>query len=424
MIILEKLFEENGISIFNIRDDKFKTNTINIFFADNLEKKTVAVNALMMAVLKRGTKSYPKTIDLEKKKEELYGLSFGCGISKRGESNLLSLYINVMDNKYAMDNEDISKEAFLFAKDIILNPYIVNGLFNEEYIETEKNNIINFIEGKINAKGYYALQSLIEEMCKDEPFGIYEYGQIEDYSNITNERLVKNYERMINHLPMYIFVSGNMTNEQVMEYTEGFRNMKRGEIAKLNKVNITKKDIEEKVIINEMDIVQEQYCMGFRTNIEPNSKDYAALMVYNSILGGGMTSKLFENIREKNSMCYTIYSSLVRVKGLMVIHTGIDAKNRDKVRKMIFDELDNMKNGVISETELDVAIKSILTSLESFTDTQEGVLDFNVVNVLFNFDIDIDGFKEMVSNVKLEDVVRVSQNIVLDTEYILTLKAE
>lgn len=424
MIILEKLYDKNGISIFNIREDKFKTNMINIFFVDNLKKETAPVNALMMAVLKRGTKNYPKTIDLEKKKEELYGLSFGCGISKKGEANLLNFYINVIDNKYTIDNEDIIKEAFLFAKEAILNPYIVNNSFKEEYIETERNNLINFIEGKINTKSYYALQSLIEAMCKDEPFGIYEYGEIEDYASITNEKLIENYHRMLNNMHMYIFVSGNVSNEQILDNTACFRNLERGEIIQVNRPSFTKNILEEKVIIESMDITQEQYCLGFRTNVEPNSKEYATLMVYNSILGGGVTSKLFDNIREKNSLCYSIYSTLVRLKGLMIISTGIDFKNKDIVRKMIMHEMDNMKNGVISENELEVAIKSIETSLESINDTQYGIVDFNLGNVLFDLDLSVEDFKELISKVKIEDVVNISKNIILDTEYRLTSKTE
>ena len=420
VIILEKLYSQNGVSIFNIPQDKFKTNTINIFFVDNLSKENVAKNALMLSVLKRGTKNYPKTLDLKKKQEELYGLSFGCDVYKKGETQVLQFHANVIDNRFTPNNENLINEAFLFIKDIILNPYIVNGLFNSEYIETEKSNIIKLIESKINDKMYYATQSLIENMCSDELFGIFEYGNVEDYGNITDNDLIKNYYRMLNNMPMYIFVSGNVSNEQILDSTKCFRELKRGQIIKINRPNIKKTVLEEKMIIDSMDIIQDKFCMGFRTNIEPQSKEYVHLMVYNSILGGGMTSKLFSNVREKNGLCYYIYSNLIRYKGIMIISTGIDAKNKDKVKSMILKEMDNMKAGNITELEREMAIRRIKTSLMELKDTQYSIADFNLTNVLFESNISIEDFIELINDVTTEDIVRVSKNIVLDTEYLLT----
>lgn len=422
MINLEELYSENGISIFNIPQDKFKTNTINIFFIDNLSRENVAKNALMMSVLKRGTSNYPKTVDLEKKQDELYSLNFGCDVYKKGEAQVLQFYTNVIHDRFTSNNENLIDEAFSFIKDIILNPYIVNNSFNSDYIETEKTNLIELIQSKINDKMYYAMQSLIENMCSDELFGIFEYGNVEDYENITGEDLVKNYHRMLNNMPMYIFVSGDVSNEQILDATKCFRDLVRGDIIKINKPNIKRTVLEEKVIIDSMDIIQDKFCMGFRTNVEPQLKEYAHLLVYNSILGVGMTSKLFSNVREKNGLCYYIYSSLVRYNGLMIISTGIDAKNKDKARKMILEEMNNMKAGKITEQEKDMAIKGIQTSLMELNDTQYGIADFNLANVLFDSNISIEDFIELVNDVKIEDVVRVAQNIVLDTEYLLTAK--
>ncbi len=423
-MVLKELFSGDGIKIFNIKEDKFKTNTINVFFVDNLSRDTVAKNALMMAVLKRGTNKYPKTLELEKRMDELYGLGFGCDIYKKGETNVLQFYAGVIHDEFAIDNENLIEEAFSFLNDIILNPYKVNGLFKEEYVETEKSNLVKLINSKINDKMDYANQSLIENMCKDEPYGIYEYGKVEDYDNIKNEDLVKNYERMLKSMPMYIFVSGDVSDDTILNCTEYYRNLKRDNLIKVEVFSQKKSVLEEKVIIESMDIVQDKFCMGFRTNIEPYDDEYAYLMVYDSILGGGVSSRLFNNIREKNSLCYYIRSNLYRYKGIMVVSTGIDSKNKDIVRKMILNEIEDMKSGNITDLEIDTAKKSLQNALEALKDKQQGMVDFNFTNMLFNFKQDINDFMRLINSAKREDIVRVSKNIILDTEYVLTSKSK
>lgn len=419
-MILEKLYSGNGVNIFNIKEDRFKTNNISVFFVDNLSRDTVSTNALMMSVLKRGTNKYPKTLDLERRKDELYRLSFGCGGYKKGETYIMHFFTNVIDDKFTIDNKSLIKEAFEFVKDIIFDPYIIDGKFNSEYLSTEKTNLINLVESKINEKMYYANESLIENMCEDEAFGIYELGYIEDYKKITNDDVVKNYYRMLRELPIYIFVSGNVSNDEIMEYTECFRNLERGDIIQVKETQIEKKIERTKTIVEKMDIIQDKYCMGFRTNVRPDSEEYISLMVYNNILGGGLSSKLFNNIREKNSLCYYIYSTLNRIKGLMFVSTGIDGSNKDIVREMILKEMDNMKKGDITDVEMRVAKKSIRTSLESVKDTQYGIIDINLTNELFGYSFSVDDMIAMLDEVTLEDVIKVSKNIVLDTEYVLT----
>lgn len=420
---LEELFNANGIRIFNIKENKFKTNTINIFFVDHLSRDTVAKNALMMAVLKRGNMKYKKTLELEKRMDELYGLGLICDVYKKGEAHILQFYANVIDDRFSIGDEDLIKEVFNFINGVILDPYIENGLFKEEYINTEKANLVKLIEGKINDKKDYVKQSLIENMFKDEPYGIYEYGKVEDYDNITNEDLVKNYERMLKSMPMYIFVSGGVSNDKILECTKRLRDLKRDDLLSFKFFSQENNEkIEEKKIVESMDIVQDKFCMGFRTNVSPDSFDYASLMVYNTILGGGISSRLFNNIREKCSLCYYIDSGLHRDKGIMVISTGIDSKNREIVRDMIIKDMNDMKSGNIEDKEISIAKKDLKTSLEALKDRQQGIVDFNFSNVLFNFKNSIEDFIRLIDNVKKEDIVSVSRNIVLDTEYVLTSK--
>lgn len=417
---VKELYSSNGVKIFNVREDKFKTNTINVFFVDNLTRERVSANALMMTVLKRGTNKYPKTQQLERRKEELYGLSFDCLGYKKGETQVLHFFANIIDDKFTIDDRSLLGETFEFMSDVILDPYIRDNKFDSEYLETGKTNLINAVESKINEKKYYANEKLIENMCEGEAFGIYEFGYVEDYEKMTNEEVVRSYHRMIENLPMYIFVVGSVSDEDVMKYTKCFREIKRGEIVQIKSMPVEKKVERTKTVVEEMDIVQDKYCMGFRTNVRPEGEEYLSLMVYNNILGGSVTSKLFNNIREKNSLCYYIYSTLNRMKGLMIVSTGIDGKNKDVVREMILQEIDNMRKGNITDDEMSVAKKGIQNSLEAIKDTQYGVIDVELTNKLFGYKFSIDDMIAMLDGVTKEDVMKVSKNIMLDTEYSLT----
>lgn len=419
-MVVEKLYSCNGISIFNIKEDKFKTNRVSVFFVDNLSRDTVSINALMMAVLNKGTNKYPKTLDLEKRKDELYRLSFGAAAYKKAETHVMHFCANVIGEQFVSDGGKLIKDTFEFLRDAILDPYLRDGKFDDEYLETERTNLINLVEGKINEKRYYSNQRLIENMCEDEAFGIYDFGYVEDYEKITNEDVVKNYHRMLETMPMYIFVLGNVSNEEILKYTECFRDLKRGNIISIKEAPVLKNISRTKTIVEKMDIVQDKYCIGFRTNVLPDSDEYISLMVYNNILGGGLSSKLFNNIREKNSLCYYIYSALNRTKGLMFVSTGIDGSNKDIVREMILKEMDDMKKGNITDVEMDVAKKSIKNSLEATKDTQYDTIDIYLTNELFGYRFSVDDIMKIVDTVTKEDVMRVSQNIQLDTEYVLT----
>ncbi|MBP5426966.1 MAG: insulinase family protein [Clostridiales bacterium] len=417
---LEKLYSGNGINIFNIKEDRFKTNSISVFFVDKLSRSTVSTNALMVSVLNRGTNKYKETLDLERRKAELYGLRLDCEGNKHGDLYIMSFQVDVIDDKFTLGKKSLIEEAFGFIRDVLLDPYIKDGKFEQKYVDTEKSNLIKMIEATINEKSEYATCRFLENMFKDEPFGVNNRGYVEDYAKITNEDLVKNYHRMISSMPMYIFVAGNVDNDMIMKSTECFRNLKRDKIISVENTLVKKQVDKVNVVVDKMEVIQDKYIMGFRTNVDNDTKDYVSALVYNKILGGGLSSKLFKNVREKNSLCYYIFSMLDRTKGLMMISTGIEGKNRDIVRQMIMKELNNMKKGDITDFEIETAKKSIRNSYEATRDTQYGIIGVELRKELFGYKLGIEEILEMLDSVTKEDIMKVSENIVLDTEYVLT----
>lgn len=413
----EKLAESQGINLYKVESSRFKTNTLAIYLRDKLEKEKVSLNALLPAVLRMGSKDYPTLKEVNSQLEKLYGAVFDCGIQKKGENHVMYYYIEFVDDKYA--GENIFEKAFDFLFSMVFEPNIINNKFDDDVVEREKLNVIDIIKNRINDKGQYAYERCVETMCENEPFGIYEYGDEASIKKISSNELFLYYEKMKKESCIDIFVYGNSSENEIEYIKQKTNKIERNPNINTAKIKVEKicNDIKESGDV--FDIKQGKLSMGFRTQITPQDNKYYALMIMNSILGGGIHSKLFRNVREKEGLCYYSYSNLERYKGLMIISTGIDFDKKQKVIDLILKQLESIRNGEISEFEINSSVKSIKNSLNSLKDAQMRLLDFYYGQVLAGINDNLDDISTKCSNVKLEDVIDVSKGICLDTIYFL-----
>ncbi|HOM01211.1 MAG TPA: pitrilysin family protein [Acetivibrio sp.] len=412
----------NGIKIYRIQSRKFKTNSINIFFYDDLTRENAAKNAMLPAVLRRGCEGYPTIRDISLYLEELYGSVFDCGVTKKGEHQIIQFYIEYISNKYARSDIDLTKKTFDLLLDIITKPVLENNAFKKEYVEQEAQNLKELIESRVNDKMQYVIEKCLEEMCKDEPFGIYDYGNVEDLKEIDEKNLYEHYKYFLETLPVYVFISGDIDDEGVKYIADGLAKIKRGNIKPIAKTKVEVEVGEVKNITERVSVNQGKLCLGFRTNTPPGSKDYYKLLVYNSILGGGLHSKLFQNVREKAGLAYYAFSRLEKFKGLMVLSSGIEIKNKDKALEIIYEQLEEIKKGNISDYEYEASIKSIETGIKSLKDSQLQIVDFYLSQYIAQTNDTPDDVIENVKKVTKQDVVDISERIKLDTVYFLTSK--
>ncbi|WP_024833928.1 EF-P 5-aminopentanol modification-associated protein YfmF [Ruminiclostridium josui] len=418
-----KLFEKNGITVYNIKSNRFKTNTINIFFHDNLNKDTVALNALFPSVLRRGCKGLPNIKEINLYLEKMYGAVFDCGIVKKGERQIIHFYFEYISDKYTNEKQRNFEKAFEFLMNIIFRPELKNGSFNEQYVEQEKNNLKMIVKGRTNDKIQYSMERCYELMCKDEPFGLYEYGTIEQIDEITNDKLYEHYKKKIASLPAEIFITGEMEEKDEAFIKEKLSLVERSPTQKLNSSIIFKCVKEVKEYEDKMDVNQAKLCMGFRTHVHPADNDYYALLVFNGLLGGGMHSKLFQNVREKAGLAYYVFAGLEKFKGLMVIASGIDIKNKDTAQEIIMKQLDEIRSGNITEYEYEATLKSIKTGIMSLKDSQLYVVDFYLSQLINGTHDTMETLVEKVNRVTVDDIIKVADNVQLDTIYFLTSKS-
>ncbi len=301
---------KQGINLHLIETEKFKTNLITVVITTPLTRESVTLNTLIPAVLKRGTKKLKTQEEISKKLEEMYGAEFDCGIEKIGDNHVLKFYLETLNDNFIPKNynQKISKNALDILLDIILNPDLEDGYFRKEYVESEKNNIKQLIESKINNKDRYALNRCIEEMHKNQVYGLYKYGYVEDLKNIDNKNLYEHYKSIINTSKIDIFFSGNINKSEILSIVKENINIENLPERETRIILNTQKEIEAKEtkeIEEKMNITQGKLVMGLDVESKnPDSK--FPISIYNVILRRKCKLKAISKCKRKSK--FSIYS--------------------------------------------------------------------------------------------------------------------
>lgn len=411
---------KKGIKLHEIQTDKFKTNLIAVFLSMPITKENVTKNSLISAVLRRGSKNMPTQEKISQELEEMYGASFDCGLDKTGDNHILKFYLEAInDNFLPQADENMLKSSIEKLLEIVFNPLVENGAFKEEYVKQEKENVKRIIEGKPDNKARYAFDRCIEEMYKDQPYGLYKYGYIEDLKAITAQELYNYYQSMISQCKIDIFVSGNISEvTSIVKQNENIQKLQQREPNyKINKVE-AKEEAQEKEVVEKMDVTQGKITIGLDLHLENEEQKYDA-MLYNAILGGTANSKMFQEVREKASLAYTAGSSYVRYKSNIFIKCGIEIKNYEKAMEIIRKQLEDMKNGVFTDEDIENAKKGIISGIKSIDDEQDTEITYFFGQELTNTKTSLEEYMEKIQKVSKEDIIKVANSVNVNTVYFL-----
>jgi predicted Zn-dependent peptidase len=412
---------KNGIKLHTIKTEKFKTNLIAVMLTTKLDRKNITKNALIPAVLRRGTKFMQTQEEINKKMEDMYGASFDCGLDKTGDNQILKFYMETVNNEFLpQDAENMIKNSIEKIFEIIFNPYLENGVFKKEYVEQEKENIKQIIDGKIDSKARYALDRCIEEMYKNEPFGLYKFGYVEDLKNINEKNLYEYYLELIETCKIDIYISG-IVDENIHNIIKQNENIEKLQERKpdFKEFELTKKENEEaKEIQESMEITQGKLIIGLDVNILDKDARYK-IMIYNSLLGGSANSKLFQNVREKASLAYTASSSYYRFKNNIFINCGIDIPNYQKALEIIKKQIEDMKNGDFTDEEIENAKNGIIASIKTIDDEQDTEITYYFGQELSGTKTSLEEYIENIQKINKADVLEVAKQISINTIYFL-----
>lgn len=407
-----------GITLRCFRDSRFKQGCLSIQFLRPLDRQEAAMNALIPAVLLRGTANAPDLRSITLRLDDLYGASVGALVRRVGDYHTTGLYCNFISDRYTLDGEALLAPMVDFLRELLLEPVLENGIFRTDYVDSEKKNLISTIESQRNNKRVYAVNQLLKDMCNGDPYGVPRLGEAEDAAAIDAAGLYRHYQTVLRESPIELFYVGEAPARQVADLlTPLFEGLDRDYVNLPAQTPFHGAAPGDRVEI--LDVAQGKLAMGFVTPITLRDSGFAAMQVCNTVLGAGMTSKLFMHIREKLSLCYDIGSGYHGSKGIVIVSAGIDCQNDQLVREKVLEQLDACKEGHITDEELSAAKESLFSSLRSTHDSPGAIESFYASGVLSGLADTTEEYMEKVEAVTAQDVAAAAKTLRLHTVYFL-----
>ena len=408
----------SGVQLYTCRDDRFKQGALSIQFVRPMSKKEASCNALLPAVLLRGTTKYPDLRAITLRLDDLYGASVSTLVRRVGDYQTTGFYCSFMEDKFALDGDEILRPMLDFVFQLLLEPVVEKDGFSESFVQGEKKNLISTIEAEKNDKRVYASSQLLKIMCKGDSFGLPRLGEKEDVENITPKGLYEHYRTILKESPVQVFYVGSMPKEAVAELLKKqFEKIERAPKSLSPQTALCAG--EGSHVTKTMDVAQAKLCMGFVSPVTSRNEDFAVMQVLNTVFGGGMTSKLFMNVREKLSLCYSVGSFYYGTKGLMTVSAGIDENKEQTARNEILAQLEACREGKITNEELVAAKEAVLSSLRTVHDSPGAIEGYYATAALSGVTMDLKDYAEAVSAVSVEDVARAAKLLTYHSSFLL-----
>jgi predicted Zn-dependent peptidase len=416
---------KDGVTLHLIINENFKTDFSVVFISIPLEKENITKNALIPAVIKNGSKKYNNYQLINEELEMLYGASFDCGLDKTGDNLVLKFYIESINDNFLPEKNENLEQVLNLLLEIVFNPLVENESFKNQYVELEKKNLELLINSVKDDKDIYSYEKCINIMYKNSGYGLSKYGNIEDLKTINSKNLYSRYKEIISKGKIDIIVSGNYEKEKIqrqIEENQFIKNLNSRE--DILNINNFKTELKEKIdnpetVKEEMDVTQGKLVIGL--DILPNNLEdfrFIAIM-YNAIFGNGVNSKLFQIVREKESLAYTAKSEYVVQKNNIFIRCGIECEKYDKTVELIKVLLEQMKNGEFTEEDINKTKEYIISGIDSINEEQDTQILYLFGQELSKLPLKTEEYKEKIKAVTKEQITEFAQSIQLNTIYFL-----
>ncbi|MCI9548918.1 MAG: insulinase family protein [Oscillospiraceae bacterium] len=414
----------DGVELAVTRTDKFKTGLLAATLTIPLSEDTATAGALIPEVLYRGTRNHPDMEKLSAATDRLYGASLSAGVRQRGESQCVSVLCSFIDDRYALDGSAVLEPAAALMGEVLLDPVLQDGAFRRDYVESEGANLADRIQARVNDKRSWAVFRLIQEMCAGERYAVDKLGSAEQARAMSPEKLWEAYQALLPAAKVTFYYGGSAEPERAEDAVRrSFAPLLTGRTAPVDCWVVAKPKGPVRTAADAMDVTQGKLAMGFRTGgIAVGSAEHPALLVCNTLYGGSANSKLFLNVREKMSLCYYASSMLDKIKGLMVVSSGVEFAQFDRAQEAILAQLEAVRRGEFTKDELTAAVRTTANSLRGRGDSQAQLEDDQLTRLLFHTAQEGEELIGAVESVTADQVVEAARKLELDTIYRLTGK--
>ena len=416
--MIEKTELLPGITLRCCRDSRFKQGCLSFQLVRQMDGNEAHFNALIPAVLLRATNTHPDLRSITEHLDQLYGASVSTLVRRVGDYQTVGLYCGFMDDRFALPGEQVLSGMTAFLTELLLESPVQDGGFLPDIVEGEKKNLIATIDSELNDKRAYAMSRLMKTMCSRDSFGLPRLGEKEQVAAITPRQLYDHYQKILRESPIQIFYVGSAESAEIARMLQPLA-VKLGSRSGILMPQTPFRDEGGKDVTESMDVSQGKLCMGFATSITNRDPEFPAMQLLNTIFGAGMTSKLFMNVRERLSLCYSVGSGYYGSKGIVTVAAGIDFDKEQLTREEILRQLAACKNGNISQEELTAAKEALLSSLRATHDSPGAIEGYYATAALSGMGLSPAEYMAAVEAVELSQVVAAARSVTLHSTYFL-----
>jgi len=410
-----------------LQTDKFKTGCLSVNLLTPLNRETASLNALIPSVLCRGTATLPDMAAISAKLDSLYGARVKPLVRKKGEVQAIGLYADFADEAFLPAGTNILESMVALVGEMLLQPRTHGGLFLREYVESERDQLLEQIRGRINEKRSYSVRRLYELMCSMEDYATDKLGSETEAESITPHALTRHYHQLLADAPVELFYCGSADPARVKSaFLSALAALPRsdedpdiGTDIRMNALEAEPRYFEE-----QLQVTQGKLAIGFRLGEAMLDPDPAAIRVFNALYGGSVTSKLFMNVREKLSLCYFASSWADLHKGILTVSSGIEFDKYDAALAEIFAQLEAVKKGDFTPDELEAAKRSVSGDYRTVSDSAFALENYYLDQALIGPDCAPDELAQLASEITAQDVVEIAQGVECDAIYFLRGKKE
>ena len=412
-----------GMTLYAWQTDRFKVGMLSLSMAKQADADRSPATSLLFSTLKRGTERYPSLGRINTRLDELYASSLVTRNSRCADRQVVGLATEFLDNRYLDDPqaESIADGCAEMMAQMLLHPLKDEaGLLLPRLVESEKTNLCDAIRAQQNNPRLWAALRLNAIMCAEEPCGIPLHGTAEQIMAMPRERLCQVHDEWLQESEIIFFYVGPMEPARIVAMLQHrFAEFTPKTDYGCPPTTVIRRAERVREVTEEMAVSQGKLNLGFRTGITVKDEDYYAMAVANEIFGASPVSKLFMEVREKQSLCYSIGSSYDLYKGLMKVSCGIDPDAREIAREAILCQWDRMRAGEITDEEVDAAKRSLDNSYRTVEDNPHAVEGFYYGRLLEGVDMTVEDCRRGLTAVTRDEIVRAASSVTLDTVYFL-----
>lgn len=359
-----------GVSFLSLPDDRFKTAQLQAALLLPLREETASANAIVPFLLRRRCAAYPDMTTLNRRLSELYGARISAHVLRLGDQQALVLSAECIDDRFALHGERVAADCAALLLSMLFEPALEEGVFRDADLELERRCLIEHIESEINEKRLYARHKCEQLLCRGEAYAANVYGTVERVQALRAPEVTAAWKTALQTARMlWIYQGSGGGKEVAAAIRERFAGLSRQPAALATQTGFTPSAaIREQTEI--MAVNQSKLVMGFRVSIAEPDEAVPAARLMNALLGGTPHSLLFRNVREKLSLCYYCASSYDRLKGVLLVDSGVEAAKAGEAKAEILRQLDRLRRGEFSDEDLESARRSVINQFLEVDDLQ------------------------------------------------------